>query len=390
MIESPSHLQEYPWWRLLVQGLLSLGAGILLMFRPSFSLDVAILVLGIYWLVLGITSWFTLLSGRTHGRRLWYVLRGTLELFAGLVALGFTQLATFGGANVVNTVIGVAGLVIGIISLLQAFQGGGWPSGLLGILSIGFAVFVFATRLFNIFDVTWLAGLIAVLAGLASIIAAFSVRASGKSEHNPALGIWRMVAMLVLLPLALVAIFVAWVSHVRWRGFRLHEWGVTYLCRLILRLLGVGISCAQPQKITGMQGILFVNHLTFIDIPVLAGLAPMRFLSTAEVYQVPVVGWVAKQIDTVFVNRRKREARQASRSAIAESLERSLTPPFVIFLKVALAHQQVCGPFITAHLRWRQRTNSPIFPLALPMTAPTFCGGRAWRKKALSKWPGAS
>lgn len=50
--------------------------------------------------------------------------------------------------------------------------------------------------------------------------------------------------------------------------------------------------------------VLFVsNHVSWSDIPVLGGRAPLRFLSKAEVARWPVIGWLARQAGTLFITR---------------------------------------------------------------------------------------
>ncbi len=199
------------------------------------------------------------------------------------------------------------------------------------MLSLGFALFVAGNTVFNLLDIAWLLGWVALVAGIASIVSAFAQRANVDAESNPALGIWRVVALLVVLFLGVIAIFVTWLSHLRRHGVRLHQHVISLMCRIILRLFRLRVVCANPAAIANMAGIVYVNHLTFMDIPVVASLGPMRFLSTEEVFHIPVIGWIAKVINTVFVDRGSKTSRFGTRDAIAASLDDSLTPPFVIF-----------------------------------------------------------
>ncbi|WP_349521740.1 lysophospholipid acyltransferase family protein [Marinobacter sp. NFXS11] len=57
--------------------------------------------------------------------------------------------------------------------------------------------------------------------------------------------------------------------------------------------------------------VLFVsNHISWSDIPILGSLAPIRFLSKAEVGQWPVIGWLARQAGTLFIRRGGGQARR--------------------------------------------------------------------------------
>ncbi|MDL0430589.1 lysophospholipid acyltransferase family protein [Marinobacter sp. TBZ242] len=68
--------------------------------------------------------------------------------------------------------------------------------------------------------------------------------------------------------------------------------------------------------------VLYVsNHISWSDIPVLGGMVPLRFLSKAEVGRWPVIGWLALQAGTLFIQRGSGKAGQA-RDEIANTLLR--------------------------------------------------------------------
>jgi lyso-ornithine lipid O-acyltransferase len=60
------------------------------------------------------------------------------------------------------------------------------------------------------------------------------------------------------------------------------------------------------------SGLLVCNHLSYLDILVLAALAPCVFVAKSEVRHWPVFGWFSKLAGTVFVHRGQRaQAAQA-------------------------------------------------------------------------------
>jgi 1-acyl-sn-glycerol-3-phosphate acyltransferase len=61
------------------------------------------------------------------------------------------------------------------------------------------------------------------------------------------------------------------------------------------------------------RGLLVCNHLSYVDILVLAALTPCRFVAKSEVRKWPVFGWFARLAGTIFVERNKRL--QAARAA---------------------------------------------------------------------------
>lgn len=88
--------------------------------------------------------------------------------------------------------------------------------------------------------------------------------------------------------------------------------------RWACRCLGLDIhQHGSPSDDT----VLFVsNHISWSDIPILGSLAPIRFLSKAEVGQWPVIGWLARQAGTLFIRRGGGQARRV-RDQIIENLQ---------------------------------------------------------------------
>lgn len=68
--------------------------------------------------------------------------------------------------------------------------------------------------------------------------------------------------------------------------------------------------------------VLFIsNHISWSDIPILGGTAPLRFLSKAEVARWPIIGWFATQAGTLFIQRGGGRSTQ-SREDIADALRK--------------------------------------------------------------------
>ena len=127
----------------------------------------------------------------------------------------------------------------------------------------------------------------------------------------------RLAARLVALALALA---VALVLHGGWRLVRAPSpWP-----RLFLGL--VGRIVGARARIVGTpvrDDVVFVsNHLSWIDILLLAGATGTTFVAKAELNAVPLVGWLCRLNHTIFVER-------ADRMGVAKQVDR---------LRDALAH----------------------------------------------------
>ncbi len=66
-----------------------------------------------------------------------------------------------------------------------------------------------------------------------------------------------------------------------------------------MRIVVVG----EPRPRTG---VVASNHVSYLDIPVLAATTPQVFLAKSEVRDWPVIGWFARVAGTQFIDRKRR------------------------------------------------------------------------------------
>lgn len=116
-----------------------------------------------------------------------------------------------------------------------------------------------------------------------------------------------VAALLVCLPL-----------HYLWRLVRSPSpWPRRFL-GLVARAAGMRV------RVVGVpleRDVLFLaNHLSWLDILVLAGASGTAFVAKAEVTEVPVVGWLAGLNNTVFVARSERSGVRGQADALRRAL----------------------------------------------------------------------
>ena len=126
-----------------------------------------------------------------------------------------------------------------------------------------------------------------------------------------------LAALLVCLPL-----------HYAWRlAGRRSPWPRRFLA-------WVGRAAGMRVKAVGApleRDVLFLaNHLSWLDILVVAGASGAAFVAKAEVATTPVIGWLARLNNTVFVARTERAGvrgqADALRSALASGQPVALFP----------------------------------------------------------------
>ena len=80
---------------------------------------------------------------------------------------------------------------------------------------------------------------------------------------------------------------------------------------LVLSILGIRVE-VFGQPAFGRSTVWVGNHLSYLDIPVLGSLGPMRFVAKEEIQGWPLFGWLAGLQRTVYISRRPRHAVAAS------------------------------------------------------------------------------
>lgn len=75
-------------------------------------------------------------------------------------------------------------------------------------------------------------------------------------------------------------------------------------------------------------GAIISNHLTYMDIVVMAALHPCVFVSKAEVAGYPVLGWMTTMAGTVFVARGQGGSAARARASMDEALQSGIPVTF--------------------------------------------------------------
>jgi 1-acyl-sn-glycerol-3-phosphate acyltransferase len=141
----------------------------------------------------------------------------------------------------------------------------------------------------------------------------------GKAHEARGRGMTRAIAVLAAfaaftLPLMPVQALLLRVHRGHARTFP--HWYHRRLCRLLgIRLHVVG------EVVRDGPVLLIANHTSWLDVPVLAAVAPLSFVAKKEVGTWPFISALARLQRTVFVDRRRRISVGVARDEIAERLE---------------------------------------------------------------------
>lgn len=163
---------KLPWWFLLLEGAIAIIVGILLLMNPVKMSVVLVQVLAIYWLIKGIVSIVSIFVD--HSAWGWKLLIGIVGIIAGYILIEHPLGGTATVASAFVIVLGIQGIIIGIVELVQAFQGGGWGVGILGGLTTIIGVWLLLNAWAAARVLPWVLGILAIIGGIVAIV--FSVR----------------------------------------------------------------------------------------------------------------------------------------------------------------------------------------------------------------------
>ena len=90
-----------------------------------------------------------------------------------------------------------------------------------------------------------------------------------------------------------------------WTGSRFARTFPHWYHRQVCRIIGIRLHI--DGRIARENGVLIIsNHVSWLDITVLSGVAPVSFVAKQEVASWPFVSWLAKLQRSVFIDRTRR------------------------------------------------------------------------------------
>ncbi len=165
---------DVPWWLVLLEGIALVILGILLFASPGMTTLILVQFLGVYWFVAGIFKLISIfLDSSMWG---WKLLAGILGIIAGVIVIRHPLWSPFVVGTTLVIILGIEGLIMGGVSVYQAFKGAGWGTGLLGALSIVFGLILLVNALLFAVTLPWVIGGFAIVGGLIAIVISFRLK----------------------------------------------------------------------------------------------------------------------------------------------------------------------------------------------------------------------
>ena len=164
-----------------------------------------------------------------------------------------------------------------------------------------------------------------------------------------------VVFIVVTILCTLVALIGSVFGGHKWALGTQRAWSV-----IMLRTFGVKtILHGEKPKV----GLMMSNHQSYIDIWLIPKYAITVFVAKAEVKKMPLVGWGASAVDTVYVDRSSKESRQKTKNEISERIRKGRS--VIIFPEGTTGHGDGLLPLKPGMFFNAAEEGFPIIPCAI-------------------------
>jgi uncharacterized membrane protein HdeD (DUF308 family) len=174
------------WQATLVVGIITFVLGLIVTLRPSGSLNVIAVLLGLLMIVSGLFHLFRVFgTGEAH--RVWHGIAGLLLVVIGVVLIRHLHLTV----ALVGLIIGLSWIVEGVAALISAFsgdsrEGRGWWI-FFGILTLVGGIVITAWPVESVTAIAVLIGIWFIILGLFEIVGGIMLR-NAESKLNATVG----------------------------------------------------------------------------------------------------------------------------------------------------------------------------------------------------------
>lgn len=164
----------FPWWVLLLWGILTLILGALFLNTPGVTTELLITFMGAFWLVGGLFSIASLVVDKTGMG--WKVFLAVINIVAGSLIIIFPLISTVFVLLFSAVYIGFVACFIGCSYLFHAFRAKDAGSGVLGIISLVFGVLLLVHPLLTASLLPFIAGVFCFVSGISAVITSFMAK----------------------------------------------------------------------------------------------------------------------------------------------------------------------------------------------------------------------
>jgi uncharacterized membrane protein HdeD (DUF308 family) len=182
---APSSMLAASWLATLILGVLTLILGIIVSFHPSGSLNVIAVLIGILMILSGIFHLIRVFD-RDERHRIWAGLAGLLSIVIGVILIRHLHLTV----ALIGLIIGITWIVQGLTALIGGLAGGvqegrAWWIAF-GVISVIAGIVVVSAPVTSVNALAVLLGIWFIIMGIFEIVAGFLLRRAVRAAETSA------------------------------------------------------------------------------------------------------------------------------------------------------------------------------------------------------------
>ena len=167
------------------------------------------------------------------------------------------------------------------------------------------------------------------------------------------------VGLHVLQGCATVALVYPWLKEAHRHALK-RRWSRQLLAMLGVRMRYQGISSTAAGL---PHGLIVANHISFLDVFVVNAIAPTAFVSKDEIRHWPLIGWLSRNTDTLYLERGSRNAAQRAREHLVTHLSQGKR--VALFPEGTTTRGDTVLPFHSALLQSAIDAGTTVTPVVL-------------------------
>ena len=136
----------------------------------------------------------------------------------------------------------------------------------------------------------------------------------------------------------------------------------------LLRALGVELTSTMDRLSAGRGTLVVANHVSWLDIPALLAVEPLRLLAKREVADWPLIGAMARRSGTIFIERDNLRSLPVTVAALADTLRSGC--PVLVFPEGTTWCGREMGVFRRAAFQAALDADAPVRPVTIRYSTP--------------------
>jgi len=125
----------------------------------------------------------------------------------------------------------------------------------------------------------------------------------------------------------------------------------------------LGVTIIQQGKPFESTSLIVSNHISFLDIIVIASTSPVIFLAKSTLRSWPVIGFIADRIGTIFIQRSNKRMIHTIKKSITTALEQKQS--LVLFPEGTTTIGKTVNKFHSGLFQAAINAEKPVQPIAL-------------------------